>query len=73
MKLENVSVVNEFPDVFPDELKSMPPEREIEFNIDLMPGIVLIAKTPYRMAPAELKKLKTVVVGSVRARVYSRK
>ncbi|XP_071918797.1 uncharacterized protein [Coffea arabica] len=58
VKLEDVLVVNEFPDVFPDELKSMPPEREIEFKIDLVPGTTLIAKTPYRMAPAELKELK---------------
>ncbi|XP_071901033.1 uncharacterized protein [Coffea arabica] len=58
VKLEDVLVVNEFPDVFPDELKSMPPEREIEFKIDLVPGTAPIAKTPYRMAPAELKELK---------------
>ena len=50
--------MNEFPDVFPDELKSMPPEREIEFKINLVPGTTSIAKTPYRMAPAELKELK---------------
>ena len=47
VKLEDVLVVNEFPDVFPDELKSMPPEREIEFKIDLVPGTAPIAKTPY--------------------------
>ncbi|XP_071933715.1 uncharacterized protein [Coffea arabica] len=58
MKLEDVLVVNEFSDVFPDELKSMPPEREIEFKIDLVLETALIAKTPYRMAPAELKELK---------------
>ncbi|XP_071933835.1 uncharacterized protein [Coffea arabica] len=58
VKLEDVLIVNEFPDVFPDELKSMPPEREIEFKIDLVPGTAPIAKTPYRMAPAELKELK---------------
>nr|XP_027124217.1 uncharacterized protein LOC113740903 [Coffea arabica] len=58
VKLEDVLVVNEFPDVFPDELKSMPPEREIEFKIDLVPRTTPIAKTPYRMAPVELKELK---------------
>ncbi|XP_027118548.2 uncharacterized protein [Coffea arabica] len=58
VKLEDVVVVNEFPDIFPDELKSMPSEREIEFKIDLVPGTAPIAKTPYRMAPAELKELK---------------
>ncbi|XP_071933153.1 uncharacterized protein [Coffea arabica] len=58
VKLEDVLVVNEFFDVFSDELKSMPLEREIEFKIDLVPGTALIAKTPYRMAPTELKELK---------------
>ena len=57
-QVEQVSVVNEFLDVFPEELKSLPPEREVEFVIDLLPGEVPISKTPYRMAPAELKELK---------------
>ena len=43
---------------FPEELKSLPPEREFEFVIDLFPGEAPISKTPYRMAPAELKELK---------------
>ncbi|XP_027127752.1 uncharacterized protein [Coffea arabica] len=47
VKMEDVLVLNEFPDVFPDELKSMPPEREIEFKIDLVLGTTPIAKTPY--------------------------
>ena len=58
VKLEDMLMVNEFSDVFPDKSKSMPPEREIEFKIDLVPGTAPIAKTPYRMAPAELKELK---------------
>ncbi|XP_027155850.1 uncharacterized protein LOC113756359 [Coffea eugenioides] len=58
VKLEDVPVVREFPDVFPEELKTLPPEREVEFKIDLMPGTAPISKTPYRMAPAELKELK---------------
>ena len=58
VKLEDVLVVNEFFDVFPDELKLMPLEREIEFKIDLVPGITPNAETPYRMAPAELKELR---------------
>nr|XP_027098834.1 uncharacterized protein LOC113718113 [Coffea arabica] len=57
-KLEDVPVVQEFPDVFPEELKTLPPEREVEFRIDLVPGSAPISKTPYRMAPAELKELK---------------
>ncbi|XP_027155773.1 uncharacterized protein LOC113756211 [Coffea eugenioides] len=58
LKVEDVSVVNEYPDVFPDELETLPPDREIEFKIDLLPGTSPISETPYRMASAELKKLK---------------
>jgi hypothetical protein len=48
---ESMSVVEEFMDVFPEELLGMPPEREVEFYIDLIPGTAPIAKRPYRMAP----------------------
>jgi hypothetical protein len=53
-----VPVVNEFPDVFPKELPSMPPDRDIEFVIELKPDTTPIYKTPYRMATLELAKLK---------------
>jgi hypothetical protein len=53
-----VPVVNEFPDVFPEELPGMPPDRDIEFVIELKPGAVPIYKTPYRMATPELAELK---------------
>jgi hypothetical protein len=53
-----VLVVNEFPDVFPDELPGMPPDRDIEFVIKLKPGTTPIYKTPYRMATPELAELK---------------
>ncbi|EOY03326.1 DNA/RNA polymerases superfamily protein [Theobroma cacao] len=53
-----VSVVKEFVDVFPEELPSLPPEREVEFCIDLIPDTRPISIPPYRMAPAELKELK---------------
>jgi hypothetical protein len=55
---DGVPVVNEYPDVFPDELPGMPPDRDIEFVIDLIPGTSPIAKRPYMMAAAELAKLK---------------
>ncbi|GJT55493.1 putative reverse transcriptase domain-containing protein [Tanacetum coccineum] len=55
---ENLSVVREFADVFPDELPGLPPAREIEFGIELIPGAEPISKAPYRMAPVELKELK---------------
>nr|GFB08316.1 putative reverse transcriptase domain, aspartic peptidase domain protein [Tanacetum cinerariifolium]GFB08342.1 putative reverse transcriptase domain, aspartic peptidase domain protein [Tanacetum cinerariifolium] len=51
-------IVSEFPDVFPDELPGIPPVREVEFNIELIPGSEPISKAPYRMAPIELKELK---------------
>ena len=57
-RLEDVPVVRDFPDVFPDDLPGLPPEREIDFSIDLVPGTAPISLPPYRMAPAELKELK---------------
>jgi hypothetical protein len=53
-----VPVVNEFPDVFPEELPGMPPDQDIEFVIELKPGTTPIYKTPYRMATPELAELK---------------
>jgi hypothetical protein len=50
--------VREYPDVFPEELPGMPPDRDIEFVIDLIPGTSPIAKRPYRMAAPELAELK---------------
>nr|GFA41423.1 putative reverse transcriptase domain, aspartic peptidase domain protein [Tanacetum cinerariifolium] len=51
-------VVSEFLDVFPDELPGIPPVREVEFNIEIIPGAEPISEAPYRMAPIELKELK---------------
>jgi len=56
--LEEVPVVCEYPDVFPEELPGMPPDRDVEFVIDLMPGTGPIAKRPYRMSVDELEELK---------------
>ena len=56
--LESVSIVCEFPEVFPKDLLGVPPEREIDFGIDLLPDTQPISIPPYRMAPAELKKWK---------------
>jgi hypothetical protein len=53
-----VPVVNEFPDVFPEELSGMPPDWDIKFVIELKPGTTPIYKTPYRMATPELAELK---------------
>ena len=57
MKLEDVPIVKDFFDVFPKELISLPLERDVEFKIDLLSGTTPISKTPYRMAPVELKEL----------------
>jgi hypothetical protein len=51
-------VVYQFPDVFPEELPGMPPDRDIEFVIELKPGTTPIYKTPYRMATPELAEFK---------------
>ena len=51
-------IVCDFPDVFPDELPGLPPVREIEFKIDLIPGTNPISIPPYRLAPAELEELR---------------
>ncbi|XP_070006265.1 uncharacterized protein [Nicotiana sylvestris] len=56
--IKSILVVNEFPDVFPDELPSLPPQREIEFSIDMFPDTQPISIPPYRMAPIELQELK---------------
>ena len=56
--LEEVPVVRDYLDVFPEELPGMPPDRDIEFLIDLIPGTGPIAKRLYRMPPQELEELK---------------
>jgi hypothetical protein len=56
--LEHLPVVREFADVFPEELPGMPPERELEFTIDLKPGTEPIARMPYRMSTPELQELR---------------
>jgi hypothetical protein len=54
----NIHVVRDFPYVFPEELPEMPPDREVEFVIDLLPRTAPISKRPYRMSVEELKELK---------------
>ena len=57
--LEKIPVVWEFPDVFPEELPSIPLEREVDLSIEIVPGTIPMSKAPYRMAPTELKELKS--------------
>ncbi|GJT17806.1 hypothetical protein Tco_0876512 [Tanacetum coccineum] len=54
-EIDVVIAVREFPDVFPEELPGIPPDRQVEFHIDLIPGSTPIAKTPYRLAPSEMQ------------------
>jgi hypothetical protein len=56
--LDEIPVVCEYPDVFPDELPGKPPDRDVEFVIKLQPGTTPISKRPYRMLPKELAELK---------------
>jgi hypothetical protein len=55
LKLEDIHVIREFLDVFPDDLLGMPSERVIEFEIELQPGTAPIAKAPYKMSPVEME------------------
>jgi len=57
-RIEDIPVVCEYADVFSDDLPGMPPDRDIEFFIELQPGTVPISKRPYRMSPKELVELK---------------
>ena len=56
-QLDEVPVVREFSDVFPEDLPGIPPTRQVEFRIDLVPGAAPVAKAPYRLAPSEMKEL----------------
>ncbi|GKB65650.1 putative reverse transcriptase domain-containing protein [Tanacetum coccineum] len=56
-RLEDVPVIQDFPEVFPDDLPGLPPPRQVEFKIELVPGAAPVARAPYRLAPSELKEL----------------
>jgi hypothetical protein len=56
--LEDIHVAHEFPDVFPDDLPGMPPERAIEFKIELQPGTSPISRAPYKMSREKFAELK---------------
>nr|GFB48426.1 putative reverse transcriptase domain-containing protein [Tanacetum cinerariifolium] len=56
-RLEDVPIVRDFPEVFPEDLSGLPPIRPMEFQIDLVLGAAPVARAPYRLAPSEMKKL----------------
>jgi hypothetical protein len=58
IKLKDIPVVCEYPDIFPNDLLGMPPDRDIEFIIELQPSTAPNSKRPYRMPPNELAELK---------------
>ncbi|GJT76952.1 putative reverse transcriptase domain-containing protein [Tanacetum coccineum] len=56
-QLEDIPIVRDFPNVFPEDLSGIPPTRQVEFQIDLIPGAAPVARAPYRLAPSEMKEL----------------
>ncbi|GJS09572.1 putative reverse transcriptase domain-containing protein [Tanacetum coccineum] len=56
-RLEDIPLVREFPEVFPEDLPGLPPVRQVEFQIDLIPGTTPVARAPYRLAPSEMQEL----------------
>ncbi|GKE64381.1 hypothetical protein Tco_1518542, partial [Tanacetum coccineum] len=57
LKLEDIPVICKFPGVFSEDLLGLPPSREVEFRIDLVPGAMPVAKSPYRLAPTKMQEL----------------
>ncbi|GKB46677.1 putative reverse transcriptase domain-containing protein [Tanacetum coccineum] len=58
-RLEDVSIIREFSEVFPDYLPGLPPARQVEFQINLVPSVAPVARTPYRLALAKMQELST--------------
>ncbi|GJS60372.1 putative reverse transcriptase domain-containing protein [Tanacetum coccineum] len=56
-QIKDVPVVRDFPEVFPEDLRGLPPTRQVEFHIELIPGAAQVARAPYRLAPTEMKEL----------------
>nr|GEW46790.1 hypothetical protein [Tanacetum cinerariifolium] len=78
-RLEDVPIIQEFLEVFPEDLPRLPHARQVEFQIDLVPGVAPVARAPYRLAPAEMQELSTQLQelfdrGFIRprSRVYSK-
>ncbi|GJQ96952.1 putative reverse transcriptase domain-containing protein [Tanacetum coccineum] len=56
-QVQDVPIIKKFPKVFPEDLPGLPPTRQVEFQIDLVPGAAPVARAPYRLAPSEMKEL----------------
>ncbi|KAJ9544262.1 hypothetical protein OSB04_023969 [Centaurea solstitialis] len=56
-QIQDIPIVRDFPEVFPEELPGLPPQRQVEFHIDIIPGAGPVARSPYRLAPSEMQEL----------------
>ncbi|GKF27989.1 hypothetical protein Tco_0094331 [Tanacetum coccineum] len=56
-RLEDVPIVRKFPEVFPEDLPGLPPARQVELQIDLVPGVAPVTRAPYRLTPSEMQEL----------------
>ncbi|KAI3745512.1 hypothetical protein L1987_58626 [Smallanthus sonchifolius] len=56
-KINDIPIIRDYPEVFPEDLPGLPPHRQVEFQIDLAPGAAPVARAPYRLAPCELQEL----------------
>ncbi|GJS07766.1 hypothetical protein Tco_0364562 [Tanacetum coccineum] len=72
-QMEDVPIIHDFLEVFPEELPGLSPPRQVEFQIDLVPGAAPIARAPYRLAPSEIKDLSVQLQELFRERFYSSK
>ncbi|KAI3821379.1 hypothetical protein L1987_08946 [Smallanthus sonchifolius] len=55
--IQDIPIIRDFPEVFPEDLSGLPPVRQVEFRIDLVPGANPVARAPYRLAPSEMQEL----------------
>nr|GFC15405.1 reverse transcriptase domain-containing protein [Tanacetum cinerariifolium] len=71
-RLEDVPIVRNFPEVFPEELPGLPLTRPVEFQIDFVPGAAPVARAPYRLAPSEMKEIDDLFDQLQGSSVYSK-
>ncbi|GKG19582.1 hypothetical protein Tco_0376681, partial [Tanacetum coccineum] len=56
-ELSDIPIVRDFTNVFPKDMSGLPPQRQVEFRLDIIPGATPVAKSPYRLAPSEMQEL----------------
>ena len=71
-RIEDIAVIREYPNVFPEDLPGLPSDRKVGFSIDRLPETGPISKAPYRMGPAEIKELKEQLQESLNLRIFDR-